>query len=925
MCLSSPAAHRTCPKTNASHSPLIITLQPLRTITVALLLAGLSSCPNPLTPTMTRNVKDTIDPVIEIYSPGEGSTCANIVEVVGRVTDDATVGGDDGQVRSVTYLVAGSTIAGTVPFDSDGAFRFQFPTVTLGSNFTLVVTAVDWNGNAVDVSLSLRRQAGNGIPSFSATPGNGEITLTWDAVPHTMSYTLSYTTNGFLPSDQVGVKMEQVSSPCVITGLTNGNLHVFRLDTVAEVGWPDSVSDYVSTIPLSELTLAPRVTGEYGQIRVSWATIAGTNEFEVWRSTEQDGTYHHLTRIAGKNQFIDTAVVEDQWYWYRIRPTMAGTIMSAQNVGRAITVPYHPIVMGNAELSSFTFGVDVALQGSYAYVIDDNEGLKVIDVSDPRAPRTVKTIAELFGYSISSGPSFLCVSSGTGGLRVLSISNPKSPAQIATCPIANAWGVAVSGSYAYVCDSDSGLKVVSLANPASPAIVGSCPATGASEVTVNGQYAYVADPVGLRIINIANPASPSLVGTCPITNAGPIAVQGSLAFVTEMWHDDLSYVRVVNISNPSSPSIVGSHQLTSAQGVAAKGSFVYVTDWRYGIKVISVVDPADPILIDTIPSFCVGSPIIDGSRAYAIDHAEGLLVIDVTHPASFTPAGTCDLGKGLLDIEINGPLLYTLPDSLDFRGMAIYEISDPLAPQLLGTYQIEYQPTNVVVSGHYAFIAEEVTGLRILDISDPTSPRMVSTCTTPWARDVAVFGQYAYVADFFTGLVVIDVSHPEHPTRVVSVSMGGSTSITINESYAYLGVGTVYCIDITNPLMPVITSHVNLGGSAQAKAIQGQHAFIASYGEGLVVLDVSNPYDLTVASVVSLSPTNEVRGLSLWGSCALVWDDLYGLEMFDLRDPENPLHLGTWGSLGGFITVNDPHAYIWDWNEDLVQILELSP
>ena len=205
-------------------------------VTLMLVTILLISCPNPLTQMMVVNVKDQMAPVILISSPGEGSLCANIVEIVGKVTDAATEAGDDGLVRSLSYTVPGSTVAGSIVFGSDGTFSFQFSTVTLGTNFTVAIAAVDWNGNTGTASLPLQKQAGNGIPSFAVNPGNKQVTITWSPVPHTTSYILYYTTNGALPSEQVGVKLENTASPCLLDELTNGSIHVFQLRAVPEAG-----------------------------------------------------------------------------------------------------------------------------------------------------------------------------------------------------------------------------------------------------------------------------------------------------------------------------------------------------------------------------------------------------------------------------------------------------------------------------------------------------------------------------------------------------------------------------------------------------------------------------------------------------------------------------------------------------------------
>ena len=177
-------------------------LQPLD-IGVALLAPCL--CPVQISgQTMVTQVKDSIAPSIVITSPAEGSLCANIVEIVGQGHRCGDGVGKRRQVRSLSYAVSGSTVSGQVDFAADGTFIFQFSTVTLGTNFTLAITAVDWNGNTAQVSAAPAQAAGNGIPSFAVSPGNKQVTLTWDSVPHTASYTLYYTTNGSLPSEQVG-------------------------------------------------------------------------------------------------------------------------------------------------------------------------------------------------------------------------------------------------------------------------------------------------------------------------------------------------------------------------------------------------------------------------------------------------------------------------------------------------------------------------------------------------------------------------------------------------------------------------------------------------------------------------------------------------------------------------------------------------
>ena len=362
---------------------------------LCLILCLLSSCPLPITGAMVTHVKDKIAPTVVITSPAAGCVCANIVEIVGKATDAATAAGNDGQVSALSYAVSGSTVSGKITAASDGGFSFQFSTVTLGTNFTLTITAVDWNSNSTVASLPLQKQSGNGIPSFAVTSGNQQVTLTWNSVPNTTSYTLYYTTDGALPSEQVGQKRENVTSPLVLTDCANGNMHVFQLKTVPQADWPESDSDYLQAIPLSAQSLAPKVSGEFRKIRVEWPSVPSTQQFEVWRATEQNGTYYNLSGPVEGNSYVDSDIAGGTWYWYKVRPTLAGSALSCANAAQA-----DPFCLNHPQLLATcptTTARDVAISGSYAYVAD-SAWLRVIDISNPASPTlrgTCATIARM--------------------------------------------------------------------------------------------------------------------------------------------------------------------------------------------------------------------------------------------------------------------------------------------------------------------------------------------------------------------------------------------------------------------------------------------------------------------------------------------------------------------------------------------------
>jgi hypothetical protein len=82
----------------------------------------------------------------------------------------------------------------------------------------------------------------------------------------------------------------------------------------------------------------------------------------------------------------------------------------------------------------------------------------------------------------------------------------------------------------------------------------------------------------------------------------------------------------------------------------------------------------------------------------------------------------------------------------------------PFELTLAGSYDTPGYALGVAISGDYAYVADEASGLQVIDITDPTTPTLVGSYDTPvYACGVAISGDYAYVGDYTSGLQVIQV------------------------------------------------------------------------------------------------------------------------------------------------------------------------
>ncbi|RIL09192.1 hypothetical protein DCC79_11765 [bacterium] len=100
------------------------------------------------------------------------------------------------------------------------------------------------------------------------------------------------------------------------------------------------------------------------------------------------------------------------------------------------------------------------------------------------------TPGNAYGVHVSGDTAY--VADGDGGLRVIDVSNPYAPREMGWLNTpGNATGVHVSGSTAYVADWDAGLQVIDVSSSDAPREMGWLDTTGnARGVHVSGSTAY---------------------------------------------------------------------------------------------------------------------------------------------------------------------------------------------------------------------------------------------------------------------------------------------------------------------------------------------------------------------------------------------------------------------------------------------------
>jgi len=884
------------------------------------------SCPNPIKESHFLQVKDSSDPVITIITPENGSSYASVVLVEGTVTDTAAEEGSTGRIDSLTYEVLATSRGGSVEA-ADGKFSFYFETSGLSGSITLELSAVDWNGNAGKASLTLV-DAG-AIPSFSAEPGNGKVALSWDYVPLTESYTVHYTENGSYPSESYGKHITRAESPLVISELQNNARHVFMLQAVSSVG-EDSWSDYITVIPSSPLTLAPKLTPFAGKVVVEWNEVDTFPEFEVMRKAAGDSSYDNISGVVYSPWYEDESVDPNTLYYYKVRPAYTEGNESLANAVWTSPFPLRDEELITAIKPGKTYGQSIGLYGDHlcTSTSTDHSAVDLYNISDPLnvqktsvMPFSAKgfTLADregkVYGYfaahHIDGSPDNKFII-----YDVTSYTNPVWINEGNTPVLSDPRHASVSGDYAFVSDGTAGLKIYNISNAANPVQAGS-DYTEAGEVVfsaVRNNTAYLCGPGGLTVINVSDPESGIPVPLYQWTGAGSSKAcyvcfkdnviycaldDAGFAVFTETLPGTLTYQKTITSvdigETPPGTAVWKVRSVNTEGDLLATAGENYGTYLYGGVHLFNISDPVSPLWIRSVDTGNKNMQAFlrkedNGTVcAYAISQyrmnvynmsCPELAKVCHVHPLSNAGylginGNTAGLGTGCYDDNYSG----TIGDFYCF------DLTVPGSPVLAGhdsreNTEHKMDANGFDMTGNYAVVANgNEWDCPLYNMSIDASPPAYTGCNLPGGhignRSVAVCGDYAYRLTYYgstTGyyLDFFNISNFGNISNVNSYILGGST--------VYEG-------------LEVLT-----------RSDEAQYLFIPSAG-GLIILDISrHEYPSVVPSGVSVDVRDVAFGeLSNGTKLAFLAVTAGGIRILDISGlPGTPVDAYGSGTYGTF-------------------------
>jgi hypothetical protein len=255
------------------------------------------------------------------------------------------------------------------------------------------------------------------------------------------------------------------------------------------------------------------------------------------------------------------------------------------------------------------------------------------------------------------------------GVKIIDISNPNSPSELASINLPDRTnGVYVKGDYLYALYQDGGFIVYNIEDLSAPVEYASVILPGVLnsiyvhtiESYANFGYAFVASGLeGIRIIDFTA-GNPNLSQTITGIDAKRIYVPtaGDYAYVAV---GSSGGFRVVDLSNEGNYSIDYSYTTGngSAQDVFVEGNYAYLANGNSGLEIVDVTNLSSPQKIGEIATTgFMNRLVVANDTVFVLDSSFGLYIINVADKTQPFIQGSYAMNENFTALDISGSYLY---------------------------------------------------------------------------------------------------------------------------------------------------------------------------------------------------------------------------------------------------------------------------
>jgi hypothetical protein len=492
--------------------------------------------------------------------------------------------------------------------------------------------------------------------------------------------------------------------------------------------------------------------------------------------------------------------------------------------------PAHPLAVAEFDdyvNSSYKRPSGLAAVGNYVYVGDADNGLVVLDASNPLAPVYVSTLGSVYDFDamavygsqlLTSGTSFI----GDRNVNVVDVSIPAAPTLAGHTSLDGFTVLRAVLTDGYAIGVGNDLMVYDLHDPANIMQVFDTSIDQATQAIRNGNVLYLVGASGIQVWDFTTPSAPSLLRTVAMDAFAPDQAAATSFGPLILTHTDRGIL--LGVADPLNPVLKATFMLpfgVSAHAGGFDATHAYFAEEGYGLAALDTMTLASIGRYDANLPFDLAQRdmedvSIDNGRAYLAAWGYGVLIADLSNPASPIALGGFAFPFAST-IEAHGNRVYAA-SATNGGIFKIIDVSNPANPQELGELATS-QTYDLTVRSNYAYLVDGADfgdgGLRVVDVSAPATPTLVgqyTDCAYADGVDVSADGNTTYIACSDGSLRIVDTSNKASPTLLGSITLPGNSILPgYNVAHAVIVVGsTAYVgheygvdeIDISNPQSP---------------------------------------------------------------------------------------------------------------------------
>jgi hypothetical protein len=325
----------------------------------------------------------------------------------------------------------------------------------------------------------------------------------------------------------------------------------------------------------------------------------------------------------------------------------------------------------------------------------------------------------------------------------------------------------------------------------------------------------------------------------------------------------------------------------SSQGfiynLKVKDNTVFLALDGAGLSIVDISDIYNPheTAFLKISGYYPAIQLLDDKLLYTGNYTNGLYLIDISNLNSPQIIKNYLISE-IISMNVRDNYIYA---ARGWEGMSVYQLN--MDNSLTNVYNITNEYCYDVEINENTMCVLTVDTLILMDVSNTASPDIIAEIKVTDAYNCGFYKNFIICSGY--GMQSIDISNLDQPKIIHSVDNGAiARNMTVKGNIIYLAIDSkglkIFNIGQTGN---ITTSKVyKTQGYSNGVAVKNKTAYLAQYGEGISILDITDQDDIKWIKSI---PLTDVTSVKIYDKYLLCSNE--GLQIFDISNRIDPVEI----------------------------------